>query len=79
MKLVKITSGEYKGRTIKDGYTITCEATKQEYNGFSYTTRVNGYITDSDGYTGLTLSSIKAMASADYMVEDAIKEHTNRI
>jgi len=78
MKLVKIASGEYKGTEIKDGYEITCEVSKQQYNGFSYTTRVNGYITDSDGYIGLTLSSIKAMASANYMIEDAIKEHTSR-
>ena len=78
MKLVKTSSGEYEGIEIKDGYTITCEVSKQEYNGFSYTTRVNGYITDADGYIGLTLGSIKAMASSNYMIEDAIKEHKNR-
>ncbi len=78
MKLSKTSSGEYQGVETKDGYTITCEASLQDYRGFSYTIRVNGHIVDSDGYTGLTLGSIKSIISAPYMIEDAIKEHTNR-
>jgi len=78
MKLSKTSAGEYEGVEIKDGYTVTCEVSLQDYKGFSYTIRVNGSITDADGYTGLTLGSIKAMASSNYMIEDAIKEHKNR-
>tara|TARA_B100000795_G_scaffold153504_1_gene115064 strand:- start:3 stop:242 length:240 start_codon:yes stop_codon:yes gene_type:complete len=77
MKLVKTSAGEYEGIQIKDGYTVTCEASAQSYNGFSYTIRVNGHITSDDGYTGLRLYSIKQMVCSDWMIEDAIELHKN--
>jgi len=78
MKLKKIATGEYEGQEEKDGYIVTCNASAQSYNGFSYSVYVNNCLVDGDGYTGFRLKDIKLNASS-YMVDTAIEDYNNRI
>ena len=74
MKLKKTSAGTYEGMEVVGGFTVTCEASAQDYNGFSYSVFVNGSLINGDGYTGLRLGTIKVMAGT-WIVEDAINDY----
>tara|TARA_R110000796_G_scaffold59371_1_gene136779 strand:+ start:896 stop:1129 length:234 start_codon:yes stop_codon:yes gene_type:complete len=73
MKLTKITSGEYKLETKVNGYSIRVEADYNEcMRGFSVSYYVNNSLVSDDGFTGMTLRSIKVGLENDVLnsIED---------
>jgi len=74
MKLSKLFAGQYELHTTVDGYKVRVEASYGEImRGFNVAYFVNDELIFSDGFTGMTLYSIKQGLESN--VEDAIKEY----
>jgi hypothetical protein len=74
MKLSKLFAGEYELNTTVDGYQVRVEASYGEMmRGFNVAYFVNDELIFGDGFTGMTLYSIKQGLESN--VEDAIKEY----
>jgi len=74
MKLKKITSGQYKLETKVNGYLVRVEADYNEcMRGFSVSYYVNNSLIFGDGFTGMTLRTIKLGLESDVL--DTIEDY----
>ena len=74
MKLSKIFAGQYELHTTVDGYEVRVEASYGEMmRGFNVDYFINDQLIMGDGFTGMTLYSIKQGLESN--VEEAIEEY----
>ena len=72
MKLSKLFAGEYELNTTVNGYEVRVEASYGEcMRGFSVSYFINDVLIMGDGFTGMTLYSIKQ--GLENNVEEAIE------